>query len=440
MIISDTNEHYQGVQKSDAESQDTPADENANTIVYIGGFELPDKNAAAQRVVANAQIFKQLGYRVLLVGLSKDRPADGNLYPADSGKAGIEAWEMGYPDNSWEWLRQIISVAALRKLLLETKVRKLDAVICYNHPAISQWRIAKLAQKHQAVAVADCTEWYAKRRWRSLTGAMKNLDVALRMHFINPRMDGLITTSPFISDFYRPHGIPIVEIPTLMAPPETLPVPAIDRSDGRTKLFFAGTGFDKATVAESSDGMKDRLDWVFAILHRAKLLGARFHMDLFGVDQAQYMELVPEQKEILKAMENDITFHGRQPREILLQVLPRAAFSIFFRKSTRTNLAGFPGKLSESISYGTPVITNPMPSSSQFMNDGQTGYLLDASDIDQVAKKLVAVFDQPDAVINSMKSDCYSSDIFHYRSFISPVAEWLSSLNSDVTDVGQSTD
>ena len=431
MIISDTNEHYQGVQKSDAESQDTRADENANTIVYIGGFELPDKNAAAQRVVANAQIFKQLGYRVLLVGLSKGRPADGNLYPAVSGKAGIEAWEMGYPDNSWEWLRQIISVAALRKLLLETKVRKLDAVICYNHPAISQWRIAKLAQKHQAVAVADCTEWYAKRRWRSLTGAVKNLDVALRMHFINPRMDGLITTSPFISDFYRPHGIPIVEIPTLMAPPETLPVPAIDRSDGITKLFFAGTGFDKATVAESSDGMKDRLDWVFAILHRAKLLGARFHMDLFGVDQAQYMELVPEQKEILKAMENDITFHGRQPREILLQVLRNAAFSIFFRKPTRTNLAGFPSKLSESISFGTPVITNPMPSSVQSIKDGRNGHLIDPTNRDRAAEGIVNILNQSDTAIDEMKAYCQNSDAFIYRSFIHQIENWLSSLRGN---------
>ena len=31
-----------------------------DTIIYIGGFELPDKDAAAQRLVANAKIFKEL--------------------------------------------------------------------------------------------------------------------------------------------------------------------------------------------------------------------------------------------------------------------------------------------------------------------------------------------------------------------------------------------
>ena len=32
------------------------------TIIYYGGFSLPDKNAAANRVVSNGKIFKDLGY------------------------------------------------------------------------------------------------------------------------------------------------------------------------------------------------------------------------------------------------------------------------------------------------------------------------------------------------------------------------------------------
>ena len=384
MTISDVEVHHRPGQMSACDSIKASKDASRDTIVYIGGFELPDKNAAAQRVMTNAQIFQELGYRVLLVGLSRSRPADGKLYPANSGATGLEAWEMGYPDGSARWFRQILSDAPLRKLLLQAKVGKLEAVICYNHPAISQWRI----------------------------------------------MDGLITTSPFISDFYRRHGMPIIEIPTLMAPEAAAQVPAIDRSDGITRLFFAGTGFDKTSVEESSDGLKDRLDWVFEVLHKAKMLGARFHMDLFGVDRAQYLELVPEQAEILKAMEGDLTFHGRQPRKTLLKILPQAAFSIFFRKTTRTNLAGFPSKLAESISYGTPTITNPMPSSSQFMIEGRIGHLIEPLDPDHAAEKIVKIFDQSDAEINAMKAYCYSSDIFHYRSFIRSTFKWLSNLHN----------
>lgn len=39
-------------------------------IIYIGGFELPDKNAAANRVMNNAKIMRDIGYHVVLVGVS----------------------------------------------------------------------------------------------------------------------------------------------------------------------------------------------------------------------------------------------------------------------------------------------------------------------------------------------------------------------------------
>ena len=46
-------------------------------ILYIGGFELPDKNAAAQRVVANAKALKKIGYEVLFLGVTKNEKKVG---------------------------------------------------------------------------------------------------------------------------------------------------------------------------------------------------------------------------------------------------------------------------------------------------------------------------------------------------------------------------
>ena len=40
-------------------------------ILYIGGFELPDKNAAAQRVVGNSYILKNLGYEIIFLKKKK---------------------------------------------------------------------------------------------------------------------------------------------------------------------------------------------------------------------------------------------------------------------------------------------------------------------------------------------------------------------------------
>ena len=41
--------------------------EMKKTVLYIGGFQLPDKNAAALRVLGNAKILTELGYRVVFL-------------------------------------------------------------------------------------------------------------------------------------------------------------------------------------------------------------------------------------------------------------------------------------------------------------------------------------------------------------------------------------
>ena len=41
-------------------------------ILYIGRFELPDKEATANRVVANAKLLREMGYEVVLAGWSEE--------------------------------------------------------------------------------------------------------------------------------------------------------------------------------------------------------------------------------------------------------------------------------------------------------------------------------------------------------------------------------
>ena len=40
-------------------------------VLYIGGFEVPDRNAAAQRVVGIAKSLRQLGYEVTFLNVLK---------------------------------------------------------------------------------------------------------------------------------------------------------------------------------------------------------------------------------------------------------------------------------------------------------------------------------------------------------------------------------
>ena len=401
------------------------------TIVYLGGFELPDRNAAAQRVRNNAGVLRALGYRVVLLGTSRARPYDRRIHPADPGGADVEAWEVGYPRTRGQWFDTIRADWPLRALAADGAIDPagVAAVICYNHPALAQRRIARIARGWGAAALADCTEWYARRSWTSPANIVKNLDVPLRMRWVNRRMDGLITTSPYLSEFYRPAGLPIVEIPTLMEEPGIDPrALAVDRADGVTRLFFAGSGFDPAAVRDSADGLKERLDWVFEALAVARDRGARFTLDLFGLDRAQYLALFPAHTALLETLAGALRFHGRQPRAQLLSALTEAHFSIFFRKRTRTTLAGFPGKFSESVAYGTPVLTNDMPSTRKYLEEGRTGFTLDPHDSRIAGARLAEIFAMDDDRLAAMKRHCAASRQFAAESYVEPVRQWLSAI------------
>ena len=79
------------------------------TILYIGGFVLPDGNAAAHRVLGNAKTLKALGWEVIFFGLSKGKTKNSYLHQA--GKVdGFEFYYDNYPPNFIKWFSYLISV------------------------------------------------------------------------------------------------------------------------------------------------------------------------------------------------------------------------------------------------------------------------------------------------------------------------------------------
>ena len=79
-------------------------------ILYIGGFELPDKNAAAHRVIANAKVLREMGFEVSFIGISKD------IMGAPSIVEGFESTPIPYPCGKIEWIHQISTFVSFDKI------------------------------------------------------------------------------------------------------------------------------------------------------------------------------------------------------------------------------------------------------------------------------------------------------------------------------------
>lgn len=391
-----------------------------NVVIYVGAFELPDRNAAAQRVRANATLLTELGYEVVLVG----RNSDPMLPPNELRQVsylGIEhdCWEMGYPSGQKEWLRYITSVTALRSLIEEKYTNRVHSIICYNFPAIAQMRVKGLARCAGGRAIADVTEWYQSLEVTSPSALVKNLDTWFRMHIVNPRMHGLITTSRYLTRYYSRWFDKLVELPTLIEhDPEDLSGLAATPDGNVKRIFYGGSVINKRLLSKEKGGLKDRIDWVLELLDAVKQAGDDFRFEIYGVARDDYLEYLPAHESLLRRLGDSVHFHGRQPRQMLLEAQRESDFSIFMRPAIRTTLAGFPTKFAESISFGTPVLTNCLENIVPYMRAGENCERIEFAEFDSAVAHIRACLALPAAEVLRRKQVCRSSAMFHPLSFV----------------------
>lgn len=391
-----------------------------NVVLYVGAFELPDRNAAAQRVRANATLLADLGYEVVLVGRNSDPQMPANqLRPASYPGIAHACWEMGHPGGQKEWLRYITSVSALNTLIEDNYKDRVHSIICYNFPAIAQLRVKGVARRAGGRAMADVTEWYQSLKMTSPSAVVKNLDTWFRMRIVNPRMDALITTSRYLTRHYSRWFDDLVELPTLIEhDPEDLSGLSAT-PDGQVKrLFYGGSVINKRALAKEKGGLKDRIDWVIELLDAVKQAGDDFRFEIYGVERDDYLDYLPAHAPLLERLGDSVRFHGRQPRQVLLDTQRESDFSIFLRPAIRTTLAGFPTKFSESISFGTPVLTNPLENIVPYMREGQNCERIDHGTFDEAVERIRACLALPAAEVLRRKQECRSSGQFHPRSFV----------------------
>lgn len=389
-------------------------------ILYVGAFELPDRNAAAQRVRANATLLAALGYKVVLVGRNSDPRYPANqLRPARYDCIDHECWEMGQPSSKKDWLHYITSVSALSELIEREYPDRIHSIICYNFPAIAQLRLRGVARRAGARAMADVTEWYQTLQWTSPSAVVKNFDTWFRMRVVNPRMDALITTSPYLTQFYARWFDNIVELPTLIEHDPSDLNGLTATPDGQVKrLFYGGSILNKNALGRERGGLKERIDWVIELLDVVKQTGGGFCFHIYGMSRDDYLDLLPDHLPLLNRLGDSVCFHGWQPRQHLLDALRESDFSIFMRPAIRATRAGFPGKFSESISFGTPVITNALETIVPYMKVGENCEHIEYTDFEVAVARIRACLALPSAEVLRRKQVCRQSGQFNPLNYV----------------------
>lgn len=377
------------------------------SILYIGGFELPDKNAAAHRVLNNAKIMRELGYEVVFLSVDKNLPFNSSLMDTKKEIEGFTSWFIPYPDSNTQWVHYLSTVKDF--IAVAAQCPNLKAVICYNYQAIALVRIMKYCRRNNIKVMADCTEWYSTKGSSLDYKILKGLDSFWRMRFIHKRLDGLMVISKYLESYYSKNKN-LIRIPPLVDLGEekwrSLPGNEVEP----IKFVYAGSPGGRK---------KDKLDLLIKAFYELDSY-YDFLFTIVGISREKHLQYYGEQASMLDVLGTKVVFLGRLSHIESLEQVKGADFTIFMREDTRVNNAGFPTKFAESISCGVPVITNKTSNLSDYLRDGENGFWLERN----IAATLQRILTLESSQLQVMKQRVERSS-FDYHAYLDEFAEWL---------------
>ena len=350
---------------------------NNKTVLYIGGFQLPDKNAAAQRVLGIAKGIRNEGLDVRFINSLKvctDSAQNKEYF-------GFSVFEYKRENN-------IDYLIGARTAISLIKKEKPIAVIAYNYPAIALNRIRKYCKKNNIKCMADVTEW-PEAGGGVMHRIIKRMDTAFRMKYVHKRVDSIIAISRFLLDYYKPY-VPVVLIP-----------PTVDITDEKWMTKSKKTTGQKSFVyAGSPSALKERLDIIVDAINKLST-SSPIILHIVGITKEEFIKMYLWDKEIPET----VIFWGRVSHREAIRVVKDSTCSIILRDNNSVVKAGFPTKLVESISCGTPVIINKFSNICDYLCDDNSIVIENYSDIQKAIK------------IATEKEFDVDHTIFDYRNF-----------------------
>ncbi len=368
------------------------------TIIYYGGFALPDKNAAANRVVSNGKLFDSLGYKAVFLGACYDGTLSGMWQISEN------MFEEPHPETSKEWLKQILNFSNLKKLADEYE--NLKMVLLYNVPFITLVLAKKYFSKKGIAVAYDCTEWTQFTEGSFLKKAFKYIDEFFVRSLVHKIADKVIVISKTMEESYKKNQN-VLRLPPLVDIDDGIWHQKVEKNTDNFTFCFAGF----------PDGNKDSLDKVveaFQLLDHTDI-----QLNVVGITRDEFNCLYPQIK-IKEQRKNQIRFLGKQTHKQTIKEIKGCDCYIFIRLSDRRNNAGFPTKFVESYTCGVPVITTDVSDIKEYAKNSSDSILLENTTVESVYLAMQRVLEKGKTeAIPDLKTT------FDYKEYRDSAKTWL---------------
>ena len=275
--------------------------------------------------------------------------------------------------------------------------------------------VNRILSQNNMLYLYDSVEWYDASNWRLQYLDYRYYEFQYLWKFQFKKAAGIIAISRLIQNHFLETNDNVVRIPTITDCVNTSYRTEICNS--KIKFIFSG----------QLDGGKDNVDTFIEALSQVDPQGIYTQLDIYGPDVPAVQRHMKNKVHLLQICHN-IKIHGKVSQQEAQQACFDSDFSVFFRLDRRSANAGFPTKLGECMTFGTPAICNDTGDISLVLKNGINGYLLKTKSVEEIKKVLEQILllsmeDRKKMRICARKS---AEEFFDYRNYQNAIREVLS--------------
>lgn len=396
------------------------------TIVYTGNFSIDKMNAAGKRVLANALIMRDLGFHMVLVGVEKEDITSTEICRTECEFENVEVYH--YPGVLFNTQRTNYNkFYDLFINLLSTNEWNVKAIIGYNSPSLSFFigKVIRYCRAKKISYITDVADWLIGESDNIIYRNLRQIDTYLKNGYFIKKSDGVIAISTWLAEYYKKGGINNI----IIVPPLSIDYNHRKGHSGEiTSITYAGLPFRKGAKMRNLSLLKDRFDLVCTLLAYAKMNGAQFQFNVYGFSKDELCYSIPGLELLINQLQDNIVFHGHVEMNTVQEAIAESDYTILIREVNRMTSAGFPTKVSESISVGTPVITNMTSDISLYLKEGDGAFFIDIDKIDEACLKVTTLIEKSKEEREIQKRSAGSVKVFMRSEYYDAVKQFLDKM------------
>jgi glycosyltransferase involved in cell wall biosynthesis len=378
-----------------------------NTIIYIGGFQLPDNNSSAVRALGITKMLINLGYKVELGGKYN--------YPIKK-----------YPDINFWNIENYKGITSKQHRNIETIIKKIEeigvynikGVIAYNYAPIAFFKLYRYCKSNDIKLIQDITEWYGIDGRFTFQKLIRMVLTNWRISILGPKTKNLIVSVNFLKKKFKKANCLV--LPQVSLNKNSTENQNYLSKDDKIKFVYIGNPGKRFS--------KEKVDWCINIFSNLSVKYKNFSFEIVGINPDYFFD----NEQLLYKIKNsdDIILHGKLSHEKAINILKRSHFSIFFRPNTRVSKIGYPGKVKEAFDFGVPIITNNTGDLSVYTKNKVNGYIISSFNETEIQKEVEKILNLKYENLNQIMENCRSKNPFSQNYFNDEIVKFISNLKT----------